>query len=300
MSARTIAALTLLALAACATVQGEPAYTPATYAERQAQCANAGDGREAWVAPAPPVRIFGNTYDVGTCGITALLVTSPEGHVLLDTGMPEVAEQIVANIRALGADPADVAWLLSSHEHLDHVGATAEVKRLTGARAAALVKAQQPLETGEPWPEDPQLTIIPRFEGFAIDRVMQDGDTLEVGGMTFTIHATPAHTPGSTSWTWESCEDGNCWTMTYADSLSTPAADSYRFSDHEDYATGARKGFAAAAALPCGILLTPHPSASGMDERLASGTPANPSACRAYASQAEANFDRRLAGEVSE
>ena len=300
MSARIIAALPLLALAGCATVPAEPAYTPATYAERQAQCADAGDGQEAWVAPAPPVRIFGNTYDVGTCGITALLVTSPEGHVLLDTGMPEVAGQIVANIRALGANPADVAWLLSSHEHLDHVGASAEVKRLTGAKAAALVKAQQPLETGEPWSEDPQLAIIPRFEGFAIDRVMQDGETLQVGGTTFTIHATPAHTPGSTSWTWESCEDGVCRTVAYADSISTPAADDYRFSDHPDYVARLRTGFAAVAALPCDILLTPHPSASEMDERLAAGAPYDPAACAAYARTGEANFDRRLAGEVSQ
>ena len=77
MSAKFLAALPLLALAACATGPAEPSYTPATYAERQAQCADAGEGQEGWVAPAPPVRIFGNTYDVGTCGITALLVTSP-------------------------------------------------------------------------------------------------------------------------------------------------------------------------------------------------------------------------------
>lgn len=298
MCAKPFVFSALAVLAGCATVPAEPSYTPASYAEKQTQCANAGSGQEAWTAPAPPVRIFGNTYDVGTCGITALLVTSAEGHVLLDSGMPEVAGQIAGNIEALGADLTDVEWLLSSHEHLDHVGATAEIKRRSGAKAAALAKAKQPLETGEPWPEDPQATIIPPFEGFSIERTMRDGDVLQLGPLAFTVHATPAHTPGSSSFTWKSCEYGTCRTIAYADSISTPAADDYRFSDHPDYAAHLRMGFDAVAALPCDILLTPHPGASGMDERMASGDLYDPAACARYARTGEANFDARRAEEA--
>lgn len=304
MFAKALTALPLLAhpvlgLAACATVPAEPAYTPATFAEKQAACAGIDDMVQSWSAPAPPVHVHGNTYDVGTCGITALLVTSPQGHVLIDSGVAEAAPMILANIRALGADPADVEWLLSSHEHYDHVAATAAIKRATGAQAAALASARRQLETGRPLPQDPQLAIIDPFDGFAIERVMQDGEVLTVGPNGFTAHATPAHTPGSTSWTWQSCEDGTCRTVAYADSISTPAADDYRFSDHPDYVAALRPGFAAVAALPCDILLTPHPSASGMDERMASGTLYDPTACTAYARTGAANFDKRLAAEAS-
>ena len=300
MSARVFVSLPLLALGACATVPAEPAYTPATFADKQAACAGIDDMVQSWSAPAPPVHVHGDTYDVGTCGITALLVTSPQGHVLIDSGVAEAAPMILANIRALGADPADVQWLLSSHEHYDHVAATAAIKRATGAQAAALASAREQFETGRPLPQDPQLTIIDPFEGFTIERVMQDGDTLTFGPMTFTAHSTPAHTPGSTSWTWQSCEDGVCRTIAYADSISTPAADDYRFSDHPDYVARLRTGFDAVAALPCDILLTPHPSASGMNKRMAAGTLYNPAACADYARTGEANFDRRLAGEISQ
>ena len=298
MSVKWSGAVLLTALAGCATLPQSATYTPATYAEKQAQCANAGDGSEAWIAPAPPVHVHGNTYDVGTCGITALLVTSPDGHVLLDTGMPEAADLIAANIQKLGARLEDVKWLLSSHEHLDHVGATAEMKRRTGARTAALAKAQLPLETGKPWPEDPQLTIIPEFEGFPIDKVMQDGEVLRLGQLAFTLHANPSHTPGSSSWTWQSCEDGTCRTIAYADSISTPAADDYHFGEHPEYVAKVRTGFAAVAALPCDILLTPHPSASGMDARMASGQLYDAAACAEYARTGAANFDKRLAEEA--
>ncbi|KLE35719.1 subclass B3 metallo-beta-lactamase [Aurantiacibacter luteus] len=288
----------LALLSACAVVPAEPVLTPASFAQKQARCEGITDMQGSWVAPAPPVHVFGNTYDVGTCGITALLVTSPDGHVLLDSGMPEAADLVLANIAALGADPADVEWVLSSHEHLDHVGATAEILRRTGARAAVLAAAAPQMASGQPLPEDPQAGGIPPFEGFPVARAMQDGETLRVGSLAFTVHANPAHTPGSASWTWRSCEDGVCRTMAYADSLSTPAAEGYRFSDHPDYVAQVRRGFAAVAALPCDILLTPHPSQSAMDERLASGDLAVPQACATYARGAEARFDALLAREA--
>src|SRR5512147_76163 len=158
--------LTLCALAGLAACAPAPAPTQSatsqvvTPAEWVSACADAPEGSDGWVVPAPPVRVSGNTYLVGTCGITALLVVTDEGAVLLDSGMPDAAPLIAANIEAVGVRPEDVKWLLSSHEHLDHVGATAALQRLTGAQTAALEPARQPLATGEPWPYDPQATII--------------------------------------------------------------------------------------------------------------------------------------------
>jgi len=303
MSARFALAAAALALGtSCSAAPPEAMQSaPATFAEWQARCASAGDGRESWVVPAPPFRIHGDTYYVGTCGITALLVASPEGHVLLDTGMPGAAALVAANVEALGFAVGDIAWLLSSHEHLDHVGATAELKRLSGGQAAALAVARQPLESGLPYPHDPQAAIIPPFEGFAIDRVLADGEVLQAGPHSFTIHSTPAHTPGSASWSWQSCEDGECLTIAYADSLTTPAAEDYRFSDHSDYSASLRAGFTAVAAMPCDILLTPHPGASAMVPRPAGDTPlVDPQGCRAYGDDAARRFAERLAREEAE
>jgi metallo-beta-lactamase class B len=287
--------LSALALTTCTSVESAPPQQSVPpFSEWQDQC----NGKDGWTDPGPPFHVFGNTYYVGTCGITALLVTAPDGHVLLDSGMTDAAPLVAANIERLGFRLSDVKWLLSSHEHLDHVGATAELKRLTGAQVVALEVAKQPLESGKPYPEDPQAGIPP-FEGFTVDRTLADGETLAIGGLTITAHSTPAHTPGSTSWTWQSCENGTCRTIAYADSITTPAAEGYRFSDHPDYVAKVRTGFDKVEQLDCGILLTPHPGASGMKERLAGERPlTDPAACAAYAEAARARFERLLLEEA--
>lgn len=302
MKALSLTLCAAVSLASCAPAES-PAQTAAARvlppSEWVAACADAPQGSEGWVVPAPPAHVYGNTFMVGTCGINALLVVTDDGAVLLDSGMPEAASLIAANIERVGVRLTDVKWLLSSHEHLDHVGATAELQRLTGAQAAAVKPARQPLATGEPWPYDPQATIIPRFTGFRVDRIVTDGGSITLGDTTFTAHSTPVHTPGSTSWTWQSCEGGTCQTMTYMDSLSTPAAEDYRFAEHPDYVAGVRAAFAKAATVPCGILFTPHPEASNLPARLAgSAALADPAGCAAYVARAAANFATRLADEA--
>ena len=81
----------------------------------------------------PPARIYGNTYYVGTCGISVILITSDKGHILIDTAPAKAAPSVLANIRTLGFDPKDVKFLLTSHEHIDHVGGIAAIKAATGA-----------------------------------------------------------------------------------------------------------------------------------------------------------------------
>src|SRR5688572_23545515 len=121
MSARfPILALALLAACTPASAQlALPDGPPVT--EILDQC----DGKDGWSDPAPPVRIFGNVYDVGTCGIVVLLIAGPEGHVLLDGATAEAAPLVAANIEALGFRLDDVEWIGTSHEHLDHVGGVA-------------------------------------------------------------------------------------------------------------------------------------------------------------------------------
>src|SRR5688500_15956680 len=113
----------------------------APIAEAGPRWAAACKDSDDWARPAPPVRIHANTYLVGTCGISVILVTGSDGHVLIDGGTEKGAEVIAANIRALGFRLEDVRFLLHSHEHLDHVGGTARLQQLTGATLVASAPA---------------------------------------------------------------------------------------------------------------------------------------------------------------
>lgn len=263
-----------------------------------ADLATACRGRDGWADPAPPARIFGDTWYVGTCGITVLLVTSDQGHVLIDGGPQAAAPLVAANIEKLGFKLSDVKWIVSSHEHDDHVGALAELKRLTGARFAALDTAAPQLTAGKPGADDPQLGVTNPYPGIAVDRVLFDRDDLRFGSLTLSVRSTPAHTAGSASWTWQSCDVTRCVAMAYADSATMISADGYRFSDHGDRVRAGREGLARIAALPCDVLITPHPQASNLFDRITAKAPLDdPEACRAYAKAAGERLDARLAAE---
>lgn len=288
----------LLTVGPAAAQAASPA--PATYTARN--LAESCNGHGGWTDPAPPAHIYGNTWYVGTCGIAAILITGNDGHVLIDGGMAEAAPLVLANIAALGFRPRDVRWIVSSHEHSDHAGALAALKRATGAKLAALQPAATTLQTGEPSPADPQYGSLKGFAPVAVDRILSDGDSVVVGRLSVTAHATPAHSPGSTSWTWQSCtKDFTCLMIAYADSATTISADGYRFSDHPDRVAQVREGLARIAELPCDVLLTPHPAASNVMERFAGKAPlVDSSACRNYAAEAQQRFSDRLKRETDE
>lgn len=298
MSAKPLLLAALL-LAGCAAPTGEVSF-PSSAATGKALAA-ACEGREGWSDPAPPAKIFGNSYYVGTCGISAVLIDAPGGLVLIDAATETAAPQILANIRALGFDPHNVRILLASHEHLDHVGGLRALQDATGARIFARREAIEALTSGEPGPRDPQRGAIPPFRGVAVAGELQDGETLPIAGLELTLRATPGHTPGSTSWTWKSCEGADCRTIAYIDSLSAVSADDYRFTDHPDYVAMLRATFAKLSAFPCDILVTPHPAASNLFARL-SGAAAleDRDACRLYASGAAERLDVRLAKEAED
>jgi metallo-beta-lactamase class B len=297
LSARTAAAVALLVLVAAAGARAAPAPGESGGAALAAACA----GKDGWSDPAPPARIFGNTYYVGTCGIAALLIVSPRGHVLIDSGPAEAAPLVAANIRRLGFDPRAVRILLSSHAHVDHAGGLSALKRLTGARLLARAEAKAVLESGATDPADPQAGTIPDFAGARVDRTVADGEIVRRGPLALTALATPGHTAGSTSWRWRSCEGRTCRTLVYADSLTAVGPDSYRFSDHPALVAAFRASFARVAALDCGLLVTPHPGASNLFERLAGRAPlTDPGACAAYAAAAGRRLDERLARESAQ
>ena len=189
------------------------------------------EGHDGWSDPAPPAKIATNLYYVGTCGITSLLLTSSKGHILIDGATLQAVPLILASIRQLGFQPRDVRYLLNSHEHVDHAGGLARLREATGARLLARAEARQVLESGTVDPADPQLGAITGFPGVAVDRVIEDRDTITVGDLLLRVHATPGHTRGSTSFSWRMCEAGAaCRTYVYGDSLSAVSAEGFRFS----------------------------------------------------------------------
>jgi metallo-beta-lactamase class B len=255
---------------------------------------------DSWNKPAPPVRIHANTYLVGTCGISSILIVGDQGDILIDGGTEQGADVIADNIRALGFRVQDVKFILHSHEHFDHVGGIAKLQRLSGATLVASAPAAKVFETGAASADDPQAGINKPFPPATVGRVIGDNGEVRLGNLMLTAMATPGHTPGALSWRWVSCDGGVCRTIVYADSLTPVSRDDYRFSDHPATVAAFRASIAKVAASPCEILLTPHPSASHMRERLALGRPLfDPDACKAYAAQLTANLDQRLAKEAA-
>jgi metallo-beta-lactamase class B len=260
-----------------------------------------------WNKPQAPFKVYGNTWYVGTGELSAILVTSPKGHVLLDGALPQSASLIEQNIKALGFRIEDVRLILNSHAHFDHAGGIAALQRKSGAVVAASAHGAQVLRNGTIGKDDPQYEAATPFHSPKVVRVreVRDGEALTAGGITVTAHMTPGHTPGSTSWTWRSCEAGRCLDVVYADSLTAVALDGFRFTGGDgrpDVSALFKASIDKVGALKCDVLLTTHPGASGIMKKLAARDAAhNPfvdaGACRELAAGAQAKLAARIVAE---
>jgi metallo-beta-lactamase class B len=263
---------------------------------------------DAWTASRQPVRLFGNAYYVGTRGLSAVLLTSADGHVLLDGGLPQSAAVIIANIRALGFRIEDVRLIVNSHAHYDHAGGIAALQRASGATVAASAWSASVMRAGMAQPGDPQLREALRFPKVPNVRVIANGDTLRVGSTAVVAHFTGGHTPGGTSWTWTSCERDTCRSFVYADSQSPISDDGFLYTTSREYPTALEefaRGFQTLERLSCDVLITPHPEAVNLFERLAARDAGQPNAlvdaeaCKRYASTARTRLAARVARERS-
>jgi metallo-beta-lactamase class B len=258
---------------------------------------------DEWNLPLDPFRIYGNTYYVGTAGLTAILVTSDEGHILLDAGLPQSAAVIDANIRTLGFRTEDVRLIVNSHAHFDHAGGIAALQRVSGATVAANEAGARALRQGAPTTDDPQAKSD-RFGAVQNLKIIADGETVAVGRLGVTARFTPGHTPGAISWTWQSCEGSRCLNFVYADSLSAVSEDGFRFTSNPALVETFRRSIAVVEQLPCDVLLAPHPFAIGLEAKLGAmkkDKTVNPfidaGACRAFAATQRKAFEARLASE---
>ncbi|OJT97919.1 MAG: hypothetical protein BGN82_03655 [Alphaproteobacteria bacterium 65-7] len=228
-----------------------------------------------WNQPVKPFRVIGNVYYVGMAGVSAFLITTPQGHILTDGGLPESAAPIAANIKALGFDIKDVKILLNSHAHFDHSGGLAKLKADSGARLYASAADRPILESGHiGWGPAAKVDAPPVH----VDRAFQDGDSFSLGGVTLTAHITPAHTPGCTTWTMPLTDKGVTHQVMFFCSISVAGNPLVGNTGYPDIVARYRAGFAKLDKMKADVFLAPHGDQFGMKDKLARVKPgaANP------------------------
>ena len=287
---RTLATLAVAAgLAACA--------VPPSTAIECSRCT-------AWNEPQPAFRIHGRTWYVGTRGLAVILIDSGDGLVLIDGGLPQSGPRIEASVDALGFSLQDVRYILLSHAHFDHAGGLAYLaERAPQAQVVVGADALATVREGRVQPDDP--LFAPNLPGATFPAVPAatavDADVgIRAGDLHVRAIPSPGHTTGGTTWTWTSCDDGDCLEVVYADSLGTYSNGAYQFSA-TDLGSAATATIATIAALDCDILLAPHSSFFDLRDKLQRPADPNPfvdaTACRRYAASGRAILEKRLSSE---
>lgn len=293
----------LIALAISLLVSaGQSALRP----DRSIKCSSCDE----WNMPIEGFKVFANTYYVGTAGLSALLITSDQGHILLDGGLTQSAPLVAANIVKLGFKVEDIKLILNSHAHYDHAAGIAALQRASGATVVSSASGAEGFALGNAVPDDPQAGFGKAENAFpAVNNVsvVKDKDVVRVGPLAVQMHNTAGHTPGSTTWTWQSCVDGKCLNLVYADSISAIAAPGFRFTGDAKTPSRVeqfRNSIATVGELPCDIMITTHPMATDLAGKLKkrAAKPAadpfiDPQACRVLAANAMKALDARVAEE---
>ena len=224
--------------------------------------------------PDEPFTIAGNLHYVGATGITAFLITGPEGHILIDGGYPETAPLIIDSIEQLGFEIRDVEVLVNSHAHFDHAGGLAELQRASGAELWVSDGDAGVMAAGGGG--DPTLGPLRllgvfglgRFDAPRVDHVFRDGDVIGVGPLEITAHVTAGHTPGCTSWSFP-VRDGdrellavNICSLTLLPFVSLVERETYP-GIRADF----ERSFETLRGLPADLFLASHASFFGLDRK---------------------------------
>jgi metallo-beta-lactamase class B len=260
----------------------------------------------SWNQPVKPYRIIGNVWYVGASGVTSFLITTSDGHILLDSGLPETVPLIKQNIEQLGFKLADVKTLINSHAHYDHAGGLAELKELTGARLLATEADAALLERGGKG--DFQWGDQYSYRPVKVDYVLRGsrpGYVIERGGVSMRAILTPGHTKGSATWTMKVKEDGKQYNVVFSTSVSTPG---YTLVNNEKYPNivdDYLRTFQILKSLPCDVFLGPHAEFFSMKEKMArmeQGAKPNPfidpAGFREYVANGERDFQKTLEAQT--
>jgi metallo-beta-lactamase class B len=212
-----------------------------------------------WTEPFPPFRIAGNLYYVGSRGLASYLITTSQGHILINSDLEENVPLIRASVERLGFKFADIKVLLISHAHWDHNAASDTIKKLTGAKYMVMDADVPVVESGGK--ADFQYGNVPTalYMPTRVDRVLHDGDEVKLGGAVLVAHLTPGHTKGCTTWTMKVQEGGKSYDVVIIGSPNVNAG--YRLVNNSAYpqiAADYEKMFRLLKSLPCDIFLGAH------------------------------------------
>jgi metallo-beta-lactamase class B len=250
-------------------------------------------------SPFPAHRVAGNTYYVGSHELASYLITTPEGHFLINSSFEETVPLIRGAVESLGFNMKDVKYLLASHAHSDHVAGHAKMRELTGAKVLVMEGDDDVIKSGG---KGQYLYVDSRWPECPVDRVLKDGDEVQLGGVTLIARHTPGHTRGCTTWTWKENVDGKQLAVVVIGSPNVNPG--FRLVGNTDYpqiADDFARTFEVLKSLPCDIFLGAHGNYYDMHakhERLEKKTPGNPfidpQGYKAYVALKEATFRKKL------
>ncbi len=257
-----------------------------------------------YLVPFPPHHVIGNIYFVGSRDLGIYLVATPRGYILINAGLEESVPMIQASVAKLGFRFRDIKILLISHAHFDHDAGAARIKRLTGAQYMVMDADVPVVESGgkedfaygdKPWALTPPVKV---------DRVLHDGDTVELGGSVLTAHLTPGHTKGCTTWTLQAQDGGKTYDVVIVGSPNVNPG--YKLVGNRAYpeiANDYEKTFQVLRSLHCDVFLGAHGSYYGMEEKYAriktsrTNPFIDPDGCRRYVGEREQAFRQELAAQ---
>jgi metallo-beta-lactamase class B len=222
----------------------------------------------AWTRPFPPFRIAGNLYYIGSEDLASYLIVTPKGNILINSNLTSSPALIRKSIETLGFHFADTRILLISHAHFDHCAGSAKIKQLTGAKYFVMTGDVAVVQSGGKadfqYGSRKDLSYPPA----KVDRILHDGDTVQLGGTTLVSHKTAGHTRGTTTWTMDEVEAGKTLHVVIVGSPNVNPG--YKLVANKTYpqiASDYKHQFQVLKALPCDIFLGAHGGYFGLQEK---------------------------------
>jgi len=259
-----------------------------------------------WTNPFPPYRIIGNVYYVGSQGLASYLITTKEGHILINSSLESSVPLIRESIEKLGFKFGDVKILLISHAHWDHCAGSASIKELTGAKYMVMDADVPEIEAGGKGNFQYGDSPTSRYQPTKVDRVLHDGEEVKLGGTVLTAHLTPGHTKGTTTWTMKAKEGDRTYNVVIIGSPNVNAG--YKLVNNALYpqiASDYERMFRILKSLPCDVFLGAHGNYYGMEAKYArmkehAANPfIDPEGYKSYVAEREQTFRTELAKQTA-
>jgi metallo-beta-lactamase class B len=260
-----------------------------------------GQGSADWYEPFPAHKVLGNVYYVGSKDLATYLITTAEGHILINSGFERTVPLIQESVEALGFKMTDVKILLASHAHSDHVAGHALLQKITGAKVYVMRGDDPVIASGG---KGQYLYSSSHWDPCRVDRVLEDRDDVKLGDVTLVARSTPGHTRGCTTWTWRVAEGGKSHDVVVIGSPNVNPG--FKLVDNKDYpeiAADFAKTFEVLNSLPCDVFLGAHGSYYGMIDRYAllkkgqADAFVNPEGYKRFVAQKEQAFRQALAAQ---